>query len=110
LKTERWRQIDETLQAALDRDPLERSAFLEKACAEDASLLGEVESLIKSHDEAQSFIESPLLEGATELLQERRDRPIVNGLIGAYKVIKEIGHGGMGTVFLASRADDQYRR
>ena len=107
MKPDRWRQIDQILQAALDRDPRERSAFLEEACAEDASLLGEVESLIKSHDEAQSFIEAPLLEDATKMM---RERPVANRLIGAYKIIREIGHGGMGTVFLASRADEQYRK
>jgi eukaryotic-like serine/threonine-protein kinase len=110
MKPDRWRQIDQILQAALDRDPRERSAFLEEVCAEDASLLGEVESLIKSHDEAQSFIESPLLEDPTKILMERPDRPVANRLIGAYKIIREIGHGGMGTVFLASRADEQYRK
>lgn len=107
---DRWRQIDQILQAALDRDPRERSAFLVQACAEDASLLGEVESLIKSHDEAQSFIESPLLEDSTKIMMEQPARAVANRLIGAYKIIREIGHGGMGTVFLASRADEQYRK
>ena len=110
LKTERWKQIDDILQSALDRDPLDRPAFVEKACAGDASLLGEVESLINAHGEAGSFIEAPLLEDATKLLREQKDRSDVSRLIGAYKVIRQIGHGGMGTVFLASRADDQYRR
>jgi len=110
MKPDRWRQIDQIFQAALDRDPRERSAFLDDACAGDASLLGEVESLIKSHDEAQSFIESPLLEETTKILIERQDRPVASRLIGPYKVIREIGYGGMGSVLLASRADDQYRK
>lgn len=110
MKPDRWRQVDEIFQAALDQDPMERQAFLDRACADDVSLLSEVKSLIESHDEAKSFIESPLLEDPTKILTQRQDRAVVSRLIGPYKIIREIGHGGMGTVFLASRADDQYRK
>lgn len=110
MKPDRWHQIDQILQAALDRDAHERPAFLEQACAGDGSLFGEVESLIKAHDEARSFIEAPLLEDATKILAEYKDVSDQSRLIGPYKIIREIGHGGMGTVFLASRADDQYRK
>jgi hypothetical protein len=110
MKPDRWQQVDEIFQAALDQDPMERQAFLDRACADDVSLLSEVKSLIKSHDEAKSFIESPLLEDPTKILTQRQDRAVVSRLIGPYKIIREIGHGGMGTVFLASRADDQYRK
>jgi eukaryotic-like serine/threonine-protein kinase len=110
MKSDRWQQIDQILQEALDRDARERAAFLETACAGDRSLLGEVESLIKAHDEARSFIEAPLFEDATKIFAERKDVSSKDRLIGPYKIIREIGHGGMGTVFLASRADDQYRK
>jgi eukaryotic-like serine/threonine-protein kinase len=73
MKPDRWQQIDQILQAALDRDARERPAFLQQACAEDDSLLGEVESLIRAHDEARSFIEAPLLEYATGLLADYID-------------------------------------
>ncbi|MEK6300087.1 MAG: serine/threonine-protein kinase [Acidobacteriota bacterium] len=110
MKPDRWQQVEQIFQAALDQDPKERQAFLDRACAGDASLLSEVESLIKSHDEANSFIESPLLEDQTKILIDLPNQSVVNRLIGPYKIIREIGHGGMGTVFLAARADDQYRK
>lgn len=110
MTAERWKQIDSIFQTVVELDPAERAGFLDRACAGDASLLSEVESLIKSHEQAQSFIESPLLQVPMNLLVQEQDRSNVSRLIGAYKVIRQIGHGGMGTVFLASRADDQYRK
>ena len=107
---DRWRQVEEIFQAALEQDPKQRPDFLDRACAGDASLLSEVESLIKSHEQAKSFIESPLLEEQTRILVDLPHQPDVSRLIGPYKIIREIGNGGMGTVFLASRADDQYRK
>ena len=72
MKPDRWQQIDQILQAALDRDARKRPAFLEQACAGDGSLFGEVESLIKAHEEARSFIEAPLLDGATKIMPDQK--------------------------------------
>jgi hypothetical protein len=59
MKPERWRQIDQLLEAALDHEPEERAAFLALACADDESLRLEVESLLRSDEAAESFIEEP---------------------------------------------------
>ncbi len=69
---ERWQQIDSVLQAALERDPAERAAFLNQACAGDAELQQEVEALIKSDEQAGSFIEAPAIEVDAELLANRQ--------------------------------------
>src|SRR5215831_11594554 len=54
---ERWNRVDQLLQSALEREPGQRAAFLHEACAGDASLLREVESLLLSHEQAADFLE-----------------------------------------------------
>jgi Tol biopolymer transport system component len=96
---ERWQQLKQIFQAALEQNPAERSAFLTQACAGDPSLRREVESLISSHDQAGSSIEAMAAEAATEMLAN--DHAIVGKQIGHYQVLSSIGRGGMGEVFLA---------
>lgn len=98
---ERWQQVDEVLQAALDRSPPERASFLDEACAGDEDLKSEAELLIRAHDEAGDFIESPAVaEHARVLLGDGFD---VSGgrMVGSYKIIERLGAGGMGEVYLA---------
>ena len=96
---ERWQQLKQIFQSALERNPAERSAFLSQACADDPALRSEVESLISSHDQAGDSIEAMAAEAATEMLAD--DRAIVGKQIGHYQVLSRIGRGGMGEVFLA---------
>ncbi|MDX6559982.1 MAG: hypothetical protein QOF72_3031, partial [Blastocatellia bacterium] len=58
---ERWQEVEEVLQAALDRAPRERAAFLEQACAGDAELQSEASSLASAYDDAADFIEEPAI-------------------------------------------------
>ena len=58
---ERWQQVEEVLQAALDRAPRERAAFLEVVCAGDAELQTEASSLVDAYDSAADFIEEPAI-------------------------------------------------
>ena len=99
---ERWQQLKQIFQSALERNPAERSEFLSQACADDPALRSEVESLISSHDQAGDSIEAMAVEAATEMLEN--DRAIVGTQIGRYKVLNRIGRGGMGEVFLAQDA------
>src|SRR5688500_126691 len=96
---ERWQQLKQIFQSALERNPAERSAFLNQACADDPALRSEVESLISYHDRAGDSIEAMAAEAATEMLEY--ERVIVGKQIGNYKVLSRIGRGGMGEVFLA---------
>jgi serine/threonine protein kinase/TolB-like protein/Flp pilus assembly protein TadD len=100
---ERWQQLKQIFQSALERNPAERSAFLRQACAGDPALRSEVESLISSHDQAGDSIEAMAVEAATEMLSDRAD-PIAGKHIGHYQVLSLIGRGGMGEVFLAQDA------
>src|SRR5262249_20060617 len=93
---ERWQKIDSVLAAALEREPEQRSSFLDAACAGDSDLRSEVESLL-AHDLPDTILGHKTPEEATQLLT-------VHGLkteIGPYQVIRTLGTGGMGSVFLA---------
>src|SRR6185295_8074772 len=108
---ERWRRINELFHAALDLPARERGDFLDRECAGDISLRAEVEKLVDGLDRAGSFIESPVvLDETTMELADSDQEPAAGLRLGAYEVIREIGRGGMGTVYLAARADKQFSK
>ena len=96
---ERWQQIKAVLEEALERDPLERESFLDQACAGDSTLRAEVEALIDSHARSGDFIESPAYEVLADSLTQT---DLVPGAgIGPYEIIRRLGSGGMGDIYLA---------
>jgi len=110
MKPERWQQINDLFQLVAERAPEERAAFLEKACHGDEDLRRELESLIACDEHAENFIESPAFEATPELLSHDRPGAMVGELIGHYQIESLIGTGGMGEVYLAQRADQQYEK
>ncbi len=103
--------LSQILSDVLDRPESDRSAFLDGACGNNASLRAEVEALIKAHEKADSFLAKPLVTG-----------PAVDATMGAalsegpgtvvdrYKLLQLIGEGGFGAVYMAEQREPVKRR
>jgi Tol biopolymer transport system component len=95
---ERQDRIEQICQAALDLDSGPRAAFLAEACAGDAELRREVESLLAHERSAEQFIEEPALHAAAKAFPESG---LIGAHIGPYEIVGTLGAGGMGDVYRA---------
>jgi eukaryotic-like serine/threonine-protein kinase len=105
MSTERWQQLEDLFHAALDRPPADREAFVVGACGGDAGLRQEVERLLLAHEQASSFV----VQAAADVARVAATVPPDGRQIAAYRIVRELGRGGMGTVYLGERADAQFQ-
>ncbi len=124
MSPERWQKIEDIFQAVVDLAPAERLSYLNDNYSDDADLIAEIQRLISDYEDAGDFIESPVwtdsfMLGATvrdkiggaideEIKQDKGG--MIGKRLGVYVLTKEIGRGGMGAVYLAERADGEFRQ
>ena len=97
---DRWQQVEDVFQAALDRAPTERVAFLSEACLGDQELARETNLLIEAYDEAADFLEEPAITTDAQVIISSREQSHVGRQIGPYMIIERIASGGMGEIYL----------
>ena len=101
---DRWDRVESIYHAALDREPADRLRFLEQACGSDCALRCEVEAVLKSHESAPGFLQTPVLSAPNDDF-EPLSLELTGRRIGRYLIERVIASGGMGVVYLAQQEE-----
>jgi tetratricopeptide (TPR) repeat protein len=109
MPADNWDRVEALFLRAVDLPPSEQSLFLDSMCGADAELRAEVESLLESDRKGGQVIAEAVGSEAAALF-DAESQPLIGVRLGPYRVIREIGRGGMGAVYLATRDDDQYSK
>jgi eukaryotic-like serine/threonine-protein kinase len=104
---EQWKLVKDTFNTAVEMAAGERSAFIRVQAGEDESIISEVTALLRSDEEANNFIEKPVLDLSQLVISESE---LIGKRMGAYLIESEIGRGGMGAVYKAVRADEHFEK
>ena len=102
-------RLKEIFHSARELEPGQRTAFLEESCGNDLELRREIDALLKSAGDADGFIDNTPAALAAEAFGGTEMPSAIGRTVGQYKLIERIGVGGMGEVYLAERADQQFK-
>jgi serine/threonine protein kinase/tetratricopeptide (TPR) repeat protein len=103
-----WNRIRHILAEAMELAPVERGRFLARACAGDADLRRDVDVLLESSVGAEGFLEELAGRAGLPFAGPEHAPPAGLRRVGAYRLLRRIGEGGMGAVYLADRADGEF--
>jgi serine/threonine-protein kinase len=106
----RWPEVDRLFAAALDREPAERRTFVESEAGGDRELIEAVQQLLHAEAASQGLLESAGSEATRLAIEDLAARSNQPGVIGRYKVVRELGRGGMGTVYLGELQGEDFRQ
>src|SRR5215831_13948753 len=98
---DRWQRIKNIFYDAQDRPPAERSAFLNEACGDDASLREEVDALLTADAGNEDFLSSPAYQFAAGMLASEATEFAAGQKVGRFEIICPLGAGGMGQIYQA---------
>ena len=101
MNPERWQKIKGLFAVALELETAKRENFLKNACGTDDELRREVEKMLARSEEANSFSEQPTISDAAEAVLEKNEKLAPGHRLSHYKIISQLGAGGMGEVYLA---------
>src|SRR5262245_19056747 len=104
-------KIDTIFHGAAEIDePAKRAAYIEAACRGDAALRREVEDLLRHDQEGAIFLDSPPIDVRAIPTEPPTDKEFPGARIGPYKLLEQIGEGGMGVVYVAEQTEPVRRR
>ena len=117
MQPDRWRHLEELYHAAMEQQQGQRAAFLESSCDGDQDLRAEVESLISYAQQTGRIIDQPAMEVVAAAMAEdlhsetgNKTDKMIGARIAQYRLVERLGTGGMGDVYRAVRADDQFEK
>ena len=102
-----WQRVQQLFLEAVDLPPEERAGFLERCCADNPELLGDIASLLEADMDSGESIEMAVQDEAVSLFDSH---VLIGERLGIYRIVREIGRGGMGSVYLALRDDQEYHK
>lgn len=105
MKATLWKEIEEHLEALLETPADQRDSYLDRVCGESKEFRRELELLLSADLRRVAFLNSPILDGLDDTADD-----LTGQLVGPYRIEKELGSGGMGVVYQASRADGEFER